>query len=192
MTQRLKILEAWAREPTANHRRAAPPAGWRQPDMHRQRPPGTRAPRDKSTSYSPACIRERGSPAGFRSIPWTGAAERQELDLGSRRGRIHHHPAMLVARVQQASSGSIRCPPHPAAMGARIPMRAGRNRLGKPDLPAGMVDQDKTKARPLIRAGDGKIISRERYTRAQRNRARRPGGHATSRRPGVQPKARQQ
>ena len=37
-------------------------------------------------------------------------------------------------------------------MGERIPVRAGRNGLGKPDLPAGPINQYETKTRNLLRA----------------------------------------
>jgi hypothetical protein len=82
----------------------------------------------------------------------------EELGLGPCRRSIHNYPAMFVARVQQAAAGSIRSPPEPAAMGARVPMRAGRNGLGKPDLPAGPVNQYKTKAGDLILPDRGEII----------------------------------
>ena len=161
-------------EPTANHKTAPPPADPGRQDRHRRRPPGIRSLPDKSTSYTRACTRAQGSPAGFRSIP--GLVRRQGHPPGltlARRGWINHHPATFVARIHQASTGAIRCPPQPAALSARIPMGAGGDGFGQLDRPAGFIHQDKTKARTLIGGDRRKIARREGHAGTDGNRAHR-------------------
>ena len=104
--------------------------------------PGIRANRTARLVFE-----DRVLPLALRPLPRLVRRQREDRGLGPRGWSIHHHPAVLVARVQQASTRSIRCPPQPAAMGARIPVRAGWNGLGQPDLPAGLVNQYEAKTR---------------------------------------------
>ena len=107
-------------------------------------------PRIRADRTARLVFEDRILPLAFGPFPRLVRRQCEDVGLGPRGWSIHHHPAVLVARVQQASTSSIRCPPQPPAMSERIPVRAGRNGLGKPDLPAGPVNQYETKTRNLL------------------------------------------
>ena len=147
--------------------------------MHRQRPPGTRAPRDKSISDSQAPV-SRGQGSSVRlsihSLDWCGGKSQGPW---FRPPPEEHTPPPVHARCLRPAGF------HPAPFDALHSQRPWvrayqceleRYRLDEPpDHVPRPVNQYKTKTRPESRAGQGKIIRRYRLMLAQIGMERDPG-----------------